>query len=392
MTMAVAGSDTLYAHAFCPIAPIGMTSWRSQSIVTHIMLWAAKGGGGGFGAAPKGKNKQKAPPRKAATAQSVQKKLQKAYGGASTPQEIAQATQKRVEAAMQDLPPHLQMATSLYQQLQKWNTQYERLSILQQANLPQAELDGAERAKKELERLCKEHDIHEMDLHNLFQKITWDASADAKAARSLTGKMPAEIARKIDRACELAAETVTSVEGGRCLDVGCGYGVLVPHLKAAGLTNKQIVGVDLSPEMIRNAEELYPSISFHAADFVQEFDSGVDKGTSGSEGGEGEGYNVIMFCSALHDMPDIHATLLKAAKLLRANGTLIVLHAQGASHVLKQVSANPVLVKRGLPDEQELIELLKPQGLELEVAPAPAGSPADTEEGYLAVLRKTGSA
>jgi 2-polyprenyl-3-methyl-5-hydroxy-6-metoxy-1,4-benzoquinol methylase len=35
----------------------------------------------------------------------------------------------------------------------------------------------------------------------------------------------------------------------------CGFGVLVPSLTKAGVDQKQIYGVDLSPEMIRNAQE-----------------------------------------------------------------------------------------------------------------------------------------
>jgi hypothetical protein len=82
---------------------------------------------GGFGSKSQTKAK---PPSK----QAVMKKLQKAYGGTS-PQEIAEATQRRVELTIQNLPPHLHMAVQLYKQIKQWDAQMARLSILQQANV-----------------------------------------------------------------------------------------------------------------------------------------------------------------------------------------------------------------------------------------------------------------
>lgn len=321
--------------------------------------------GGGFGT-PVAKKKK--PSKK-----QVAKKLEKTYGGTS-PQEIAVGTQKRIDNWMKKQPPHIQRGLQIYQELQKWNARQSRLSVLQLAQIPESELEGAKRAQTELENFQAEYDITLDDLHNLLQQMTWDASADAKAARALTGQMPKDIADKIDKACEIVADVVG--EKGRCLDVGCGFGVLVPPLLKAGLSSKQIVGVDLSPEMIRNAQEQHPGISFHAADFSK-------------YQGDEEYFEAVIFCSALHDLPDMDVALEKAVSLLRPNhGKLVLVHAQGASHVLKQSSSNPILVKRGLPDTAELSSLSDKWGLELLVEPAAAGSKAESENGYLAVLQK----
>jgi 2-polyprenyl-3-methyl-5-hydroxy-6-metoxy-1,4-benzoquinol methylase len=299
------------------------------------------------------------------------KKVQKKYGG-TTPEEIARATQQRIEADMQSLPPHLLAATQLYQKLEVWNAHMNNLPILQHANLATEELDGARRAQEELERLYREHDFTQDDLRNVFQKITWDASADAKAARSITGNMPKDIADRIDRACEIVAEAVLAAgTGGRCLDVGCGFGVLVPSLLKAGIAPAQIYGVDLSPEMIRNGREHHSGVNFEASDFLKDYQDSAEEA----------GFDSIVFCSALHDLPDSVAALKKASSLLRPNGKLVIVHAQGASHVAKQVSANPVLVKRGLPDAKEL-RSLDLGGLALVVEPVMAN------DGYLAVLQK----
>jgi SAM-dependent methyltransferase len=274
---------------------------------------------------------------------------------------------------MSELPTHLQLAAKLYQQLRQWNSRLGTMSILQQAIIPAPELEGAKRAQSELDRIYHEHDLSDADLHNIFQQITWDASADAKTARALTGKMPTDIAARIDKACGIIMDATGSE--GRCLDVGCGFGALVPNLSKK-LKRSQIYGVDLSSEMIRNAVELYPECHFAACDFLL------------YEGPLASGFDGMLFCSALHDMPDPFAALRKASSLLRPGGTLVVVHAQGASHVNKQYQANPVLVRRGLPTADELRTLASDLGLRLVIEPAKANTPQDTDEGYLAVLEK----
>jgi 2-polyprenyl-3-methyl-5-hydroxy-6-metoxy-1,4-benzoquinol methylase len=360
----ISGFTTL-PHRLLPdvtLRPLRTRSWAKG------FSGGGTGSGGGFGSnASSGPNK--------INKKDAIKKVQKKYGGTS-PQDIARGTQQRIEAAMESLPPHLNSATQLYQQLEKWNAHVSTLSILQQINLEPQELDGARRAQDELERLYREHDFTQDDLHNVFQKITWDASADAKAARAITGNMPKDIADRVDRACEIVAEAVLAAgTGGRCLDVGCGFGVLVPSLIKAGITPAQIYGVDLSTEMIRNGREQHRGVNFEASDFLKDYQDSAEEA----------GFDSIIFCSALHDLPDSVAALKKAASLLRPNGKLVILHAQGASHVAKQVKVNPVLVKRGLPDTEEL-RALDLGGLELTVEPAKAGSPQETQYGYLAVL------
>ena len=338
--------------------PIGSNSARNAK------GFAGKSSGG-FGSKPPAKVKQ---PSK----QAVLKKLQQSYGGTSA-QEIAIATQRRIDQALQTLPQHIYIAVELYKQLKQWDSQLSRLSILQQANLDDQEVQGAECARSELAKLMQEHSLTQEDIHNILQKATWDASADAKAARSLTGEMPTAIVQRVDRACCILAKAITTKDG-RCLDVGCGYGVLVKHLVMAGIQRSQIHGVDLSDQMVRNAQELHPGIDFRAADFIDQYD-------------DEKGFDGIIFCSALHDFPDPIAAIRKAAGLLKSNGTLVIVHPQGGLHVTNQVAANPVLVRRGLPDAGEL-ESFGSLGLELVLAPAEPGSIRDGDEGYLAVMQK----
>lgn len=325
------------------------------------MLAASKG----FGSAK---------PKRVVNKKAILKDIKKKYGGTSA-QDIAKGTQRNMEKTMRNLPQHLQVATQLYQKLTQWNQRLDSMSILDQASIPTPEMEGARRAQDELNQILDTHNLSEHDLHNIFQQLTWDASADAKMFRAISGSMPKDIQDRVDRACQLVVKPVLRKSNGRVLDVGCGFGTLEPNLKAAGLQSKQIYGVDLSPEMIRNAKQLYPECYFEAADFYQ---------YNGPEGG----FDGILFCSALHDMPDPVAAIKKAAELLQPSGVIVVVHAQGAAHVEKQAQANPVLVKRGLLSAEELSTVAAGLGLSLTREPAKAHTPQDTEEGYLAVLCK----
>jgi demethylmenaquinone methyltransferase/2-methoxy-6-polyprenyl-1,4-benzoquinol methylase len=327
----------------------------------------------------------------------VAKRIKAAYGGTSQ-QDIAAGTQRRIEASLRGLPDHLRLAAQLYQKLTLWDDRVSRMSLLEQSKIPPADAEGAERAREELDGLMDRHNLTKATLHNTFQQITWDSSADAKAARALAGApMQDDVRRRIDRACSIVAESVAAREGEplerRCLDVGCGYGVLVPHLVQAGVKPRQIVGVDLSPEMIRNAREQHGggdrsrsrgggnAPQFVACDFVDEF-----------QDPEGSGFDAVLFCSSLHDMPDPILALHKAAGLLNREGVLVIVHPQGAGHVQNQRFQNPTLVRRGLPDAAELEELARGgaalSGLQVVTAPAPAGSTEESNQGYLAVLKR----
>lgn len=364
---------------------------NNAALSTSPLLAKKTGFGGAAAGAPQkkgfGANKPSAnaaPPSKKV----ITKRIEKTYGG-TTSQQIALATQQRIEKAMQQLPPHVQLALELHQQLQKWRQRTSTMTVLQHAQIPVQDWEGAQRAQEELQRLLQEHHLTVADLQNTMQQITWDASADAKAARSITGSMPTAIAARIDHASNLIAETVLSLSAGaangRCLDVGCGFGVLVPSLTKKGrLAPHQIHGIDLSPEMIKNAQELHPNgPTFQAVDFLKEY--GKEK--NGND--DHDYFEAVVFCSSLHDMPDMDATLLKAWSLVKpGGGRLFILHAQGASHVAQQSRANPVLVPRGLPTAEEYQTLLAGKGATLIMEPAKT---RDEEEksGYLAVLEKS---
>jgi SAM-dependent methyltransferase len=345
--------------------------------------------------------------------------LEKTYGG-TTPMEIAKGTEKLIEKALQLQPPHVQLAIQLYRQKRGIML---KMSFSDVGGYNGGDGDGArEQIQAQLDSLLQEHNLTERDLHNILQQATWDASAYAKAARALTQEMPIDIQRKVQKGCDLlmehASKAVVLVDYSSSsddtanntnedtgsdmtcpttiLDVGCGFGVLVPFLKKAGLKaglkSSQIHGIDLSPEMIRHAKDTmsyyqnendaagcdarglsFSPVLFTAGDFFS------------FRPPSHRYYHGLIFCSSLHDMPNMmYDTLPKARELLTpTGGVLVIVHPQGASHVLQQVKSNPTMVPRGLPTKSELQTL---EGWELIHPPAIAGSMQEAKEGYLAVL------
>mmetsp|Transcript_8128 Transcript_8128/g.16875 ORF Transcript_8128/g.16875 Transcript_8128/m.16875 type:complete len:441 (+) Transcript_8128:51-1373(+) len=316
-------------------------------------------------------------------------KLKRVYGGTSA-EEIAAGTEKRIGIMMKEtLDEPIRRALKLRQIVHGFERQIVGMDAeaLRQ-RFTKDEIDQAIANRRAFEEHCEANQLYPHDLQVAMQRLTWDASADAKACRSVTGTMPATIMNRVTKASEMAYEAVSNEgDNGLVLDVGCGYGVMVPFLKKAGFKAQQIHGVDLSSEMIEHAKTFYPDVArkgkFEAMDFFAETDED-----------DRNKYRAVIFCSALHDMPDLRAALLKTKYELlnteKAGSRLVIVHAQGASHVLKQNRQNPLLVPRGLPTKSDLEEWLCGEeggpAMKLIHEPAEPKSEGETREGYLAVL------
>ena len=279
--------------------------------------------------------------------------------------------------------------------------------------------------QQQLQDLYREHNLSPIAIHNLLQQMTWDASAYAKMVQSQLGHMKPDLVQRIHTACSYIVDAVTAPDpsesgtsgsstttGRRCLDVGCGYGALIPILTTTTSSSSsaftktiaaaQIYGIDISTEMIKCAQELYPDCHFVTGDFLQ-----YRPTTTGNEYFDG-----ILFCSSWHDMPNLYLVLEKALSLLRNDhgSTIVIVHAQGAGHVQMQHVKNPILVPQVLPTATELRAFIDEYNekqrnnhdrtttsaaqqfvVQLTVAPADANTPNDSVKGYLAVLQKVNS-
>jgi hypothetical protein len=181
------------------------------------------------------------------------------------------------------------------------------------------------------------------------------------------------------------------------------------------ISASQIYGIDISTEMIKCGQELYPDCHFIAGDFLH-YQPTTTTTTSLDTTDSDRFFDGIIFCSSLHDMPNIYLVLEKAISLLRNEhgSTIVIVHAQGAGHVQMQHVKNPILVPKLLPTATELksfidsynhnnerewnsnvdnnndddIATTRPLLLQLTVAPDDPNTPNDNANGYLAVIQK----
>lgn len=222
-------------------------------------------------------------------------------------------------------------------------------------------------------------------IHNAFQKITWDASADARALRgkaSLSSDMRTRLNKALEYAVKPVLDSIRSGNGGgRILDVGTGTGALIPEIVTQGIPTNSIVGIDISAGMVRVASKLYPKASFVTGDFLE------------LQPENGALFDSILFCMAIHDLPNPLASVSHALKLIRSGGGRIVIsHPRGANHVVMQHRANPVMVPHLLPSKVELETLISSESgnsaVKFIITPNSPNDERDKTEGYLCVLEK----
>ena len=100
--------------------------------------------------------------------------------------------------------------------------------------------------------------------------------------------------------------------GDKVLDLACGTGILTPFLYEK--TGCDVLGLDLSPKMIKKAKEKYqgnPHLHFESGDFLRF---------------EGEGFDWIVVFNAYPHFLDVDAFVQRAYRALKPNGHLLILH------------------------------------------------------------------
>lgn len=126
--------------------------------------------------------------------------------------------------------------------------------------------------------------------------------------------MPARLARVVAAA---------RLQAGSCvLDVGCGTGVLIPHLLPAVEPDGHITAIDISGEMIARAQAKWFA---HRVRFLQAdiHDSGLPDGSFDA-----------VFCNAvLPHLADPHRALGEMVRMLRPGGVLVISHPIGREAV-----------------------------------------------------------
>ncbi|HEX6729495.1 MAG TPA: class I SAM-dependent methyltransferase [Pyrinomonadaceae bacterium] len=107
---------------------------------------------------------------------------------------------------------------------------------------------------------------------------------------------------------------------GRICDLGCGPGHVARYLHDRGA---DVCGIDLSPEMVRQAALLHSDINFTQGDMLR-----LDRVPDESFGG------VAAFYSVIHiPRPAVVAALAEIRRVLRPNGVLLLTHHIGSEIV-----------------------------------------------------------
>ncbi len=132
-------------------------------------------------------------------------------------------------------------------------------------------------------------------------------------------------------------------KGASVLDVACGTGVLFPDYIKRGVN---VTGIDISPEMVKNARENFPGINVICGD-VEETDFA-------------EKFDVIMIYNAFPHFPDPGKLIKKLSKLLKKGGRLSVAHGMSREALLKLHNERASAVSLPLPDEKYVATIMEP--------------------------------
>jgi trans-aconitate methyltransferase len=101
-------------------------------------------------------------------------------------------------------------------------------------------------------------------------------------------------------------ELLDTKPGERILDLGCGTGHLTAQIAEAGA---HVVGVDRSPEMIRQAKERYPSLRFEVMD--------------AREIALNENFDAVFSNATLHWINEPKRVIVSIKNLLRSGGRFV---------------------------------------------------------------------
>ena len=140
--------------------------------------------------------------------------------------------------------------------------------------------------------------------------------------------------------------------GERVLDVGTGTGVLIPYLCREVGASGQILAVDLSFQMLRQANrkprrdtDIIVQADVHFLPFANEM---VDR--------------VICFAAFPH-FRDKAKALRELSRVLRHDGILIIAHLLSREELAKHHSAHPDVARDTLPDSRRMRSLFMNAGL-----------------------------
>lgn len=167
------------------------------------------------------------------------------------------------------------------------------------------------------------------DIINFFDNIAsgWDAEQIPKDA----------IIEKI-----LNASQVT--ENKAVLDVACGTGTLFPFYFRKNV--KSVTGIDISPEMVKIANEKFPETEIICGD-AEEYHFK-------------KFFDIIMIYNAFPHFPNPERLIKHLAGYLKENGRITVAHSMSRAEIISRHEKRAINVSFELPTAEALAEMLRP--------------------------------
>jgi len=134
--------------------------------------------------------------------------------------------------------------------------------------------------------------------------------------------------------------------GAQVLDVACGTGVLFEDYLARGVV--KVVGVDLSPEMVRVARRKYPQshIQVCCADIEE-----VELKTR---------FDCCVVYNALPHFPDPHRLIKNLSRLVKPGGRLCIAHGMSRAMLIAHHAGRADAISRPVPEIDALCALFEP--------------------------------
>lgn len=146
-----------------------------------------------------------------------------------------------------------------------------------------------------------------------------------------------------DEIIKIILDNAGVAEGSDVLDVACGTGVLIPDYLARNV--KHVVGIDISPEMVKIATKKFPQEN------VEIVCGDVETAELGRD------FDRIVVYNAFPHFPEPEKLLRVLSSKLRPGGTLTVAHGMSREQIDQHHSGSAHSVSMGLMHEDELAEM-----------------------------------
>ena len=159
--------------------------------------------------------------------------------------------------------------------------------------------------------------------------------------------------------------------GSRVLDVGTGMGVLIEYILGEQVRPENVLGCDLSTNMLAQAKAKYPGCRFWQGDILElELPDDAHLGR----------FNAIFFNACFGNLFDQEAVLRRMKHFLEPGGKVIISHPLGNKFVQQLKDQDERLVLKLLPRQDELSLLSVRLGYQIVHF-------ADEDNLYLAILQ-----